>query len=66
MPALFIPIKAMNKPIPAEIAYFKSCGIESMIISRNLNTVINKKIMAATNTPANAVCHGIPIPITTE
>lgn len=37
------PKKAMNKPIPEEIANFKSAGIESMIFSLNLNKVIKIK-----------------------
>ena len=60
------PRKAMNNPIPPEIAYFKSDGIASMIISRSLKIVITIKIKLATNTPAKAVCQGIFIPIQTE
>ena len=65
-PALANPIKAMNKPIPAAMATFKSCGIMLMIVSRILKNVSNKKIMAATKTPAIAVCQGTFIPMTTE
>ena len=65
-PPSFKPRKAINKPIPPEIAYFKSAGIASMIISRNLKIVIKIKIKEATNTPAKAVSQGIPIPKQTE
>ena len=66
MPPSLNPKKAMNKPIPPEIAYFKSAGIASMIISRNLKIVIKIKIKDATKTPANAVSQRIPIPMQTE
>ena len=66
IPPSLRPRKAINRPIPPEIAYFKSAGIASMIISRSLKIVIKIKIKEATNTPANAVSHGIPIPKQTE
>ena len=59
------PIKAMNRPIPAEIAYFKSWGIASTTFSRNFKTVIKINKIEATNTLAKAVCQLICIPITT-
>ena len=48
------------------MAYFKSAGIASIIISRNLKIVIKMKISDATKTPANAVSQRMPIPIQTE
>ena len=60
------PRNAMKRPIPPEIAAFKSLGIASIIFSRNLKIVIMIKMMEATNTPANAVSHGTFIPIQTE
>lgn len=59
------PKNAINKPIPAEIAYFRFAGIASIIFSRNLKMVIKTKINEATNTAAKAVCQLTPIPITT-
>ncbi len=59
------PIKAINKPIPAEIAYFKSCGIASTTFSRNLKTVIKINKIEATKTAAKAVCHLICMPTQT-
>ena len=50
-------MKAMNKPIPAEIAYLMSAGIASIIISRTLKTVSKMKRIDATKTAAKAVCH---------
>ena len=49
------PMKAMNKPIPAEIAYFKSCGIASTTFARSFKTVIKMNKPDATKTAANAV-----------
>jgi hypothetical protein len=60
------PTKAMKSPIPEAIANFKSCGIESMTISRNFKTEINKNRILDMKTPAIAVCQGIPIARTTE
>ena len=59
------PIIAMKKPIPPAIAAFKSAGMALMMVSRILKTVKSQKITPATKTPAKAVCHLIPIPITT-
>ena len=56
------PIKAINKPIPAEIAYLMSLGMASIIISRTLNTVNKMKRIEATKTAAKAVCHLTCIP----
>ena len=60
------PRKAINNPIPPEMANFKSAGIASIISSRNLKIVIKININEATKTPANVVCQGIPIPTETE
>ena len=56
------PMKAINKPIPAEIAYLISLGMASIIISRTLNTVSKMKRIEATKTAAKAVCHFTCIP----
>ena len=55
-------MNAMNKPIPAEIAYFISCGIALTTISRNLKTVIKMNKIDATRTAANAVSQEMCIP----
>ena len=60
------PMKAIKRPIPAEMANFRSDGIASMMISRSLKIVIKTKMIEATKTPAKAVCQLIPIPMTAE
>lgn len=65
IPAFFKPIKAINKPIPELTANFKFVGIA--LITNSLNPVadIIKNIIPDANTPDNAVCHGISIPMQT-
>ena len=48
--------------IPAEMAYFISCGIALTTISRNLKTVIKMNKIEATSTAAKAVSQEICIP----
>ena len=60
------PIKAMNSPIPALMAIFRSRGMASTTFSRNLKAVKIMKRIEATKTPARAVCQGTFIPMTTE
>ena len=55
----------MKRPIPDEMANFKSAGIALMIFSRNLNIVIKIKMIEATKTAANAVSHETCIPTQT-
>ena len=66
MPPPCRPTKEMKIPMPAAIAYFRSCGIASMMISRilKMETTVNR--MEAMKTPAIACCHGIPMARTTE
>ena len=52
----------MNNPIPAEIAYFISCGMALTTNSRNLKTVIKMNKTEATRTAAKAVSQEICIP----
>ena len=66
MPPPCRPTKEMKIPMPAAMAYFKSSGMASMMISRmrNRETMVNK--MEATKTPAMASSQGTPITKTTE
>ena len=64
-PPSCIPKKAMNKPIPEEMANFRSEGIALIIISRNLNIVIKIKMIDATKTAAKAVSHETCMPMQT-
>ena len=65
MPLFCNPKKAINKPIPDDIANFKSAGIELIIFSLSLSKVININKTEATKTLAKAVCHLTCIPIHT-
>ena len=57
MPAFLSPIKAINIPIPAEIAYRKLLGIALNIISRTLKNVININITPSISKIASEFCH---------
>ncbi len=63
--AFFRPIKAINKPIPAETACFMPAGITLMIVSRMRVAVKSRKITPEMKTAPSAVCHGTPMPCTT-
>ena len=54
IPAFTKPMIAMNKPIPAEIAFFKSSGIALTIAVRAPVTVSRMKMIPAINTAARA------------
>ncbi|ACN52627.1 hypothetical protein BVAVS116_B0022 (plasmid) [Borreliella valaisiana VS116] len=66
IPPLTKPIKAIKRPIPTEIEYFKFIGIEIIICSLTLKKDRRIKINPSIKTAANATCQGIFIPITTE
>ena len=66
IPAFFNATSARNKPIPPPIANFNDIGIAFTIASRILNILIAINTRPETNTAANAVCQGTPIPIHTE
>jgi len=65
IPEVLKPINAINRPIPAPAAIFSPWGIALIIVSRIFVKVRIKKIRPDVKTPANAVCHSMPIPITT-
>ena len=65
MPALRSPIIAMNRPIPAATAAYSSFGIASTINWRMPASVRIRNATPERNTAPSAVCHGIPIPLTT-
>lgn len=56
MPAFFKPTKAMNMPIPAEIAKRRFIGMLFKITSRTFRNVIRIKITPSTNIAVIAVC----------
>ena len=62
IPALSRPIRAINSPIPTLIALFNGAGIALIILSRNGDSVIIRKITPLINTIARAFCHEYPIP----
>ena len=61
MPAFFKPIKAINIPIPAEMANRRFFGIHSNILSRILRKVMARKMIPSTSNTANACCQVKPI-----
>ena len=65
IPAPFKPTNVMNKPIPADTAYFNCCGIALIIVSRIPVNDKRIKITPEKNTPVKPVCHGIPYVHTT-
>lgn len=64
-PAFCIPIKAINKPIPAEMACFRFMGMALTISSRTLKAVRSKKMMPSRNTAVSANCQLCPMANTT-
>ena len=64
-PAASSPNRAINKPIPIEIAFFILTGIESTIASRTLNNVNNIKIKPSNKTAVSANSNEYPICNTT-
>ena len=61
IPAFCSPMKEMNRPIPAPMAFFSVTGIASTIFSRRFVTVSNMKIIPSINTAVRANCHEYPI-----
>lgn len=61
MPAFFKPIKAINIPIPAEMANRRFFGIHSNILSRILRKVMARKMIPSTSNTAKACCQVYPI-----
>lgn len=57
MPALLIPMKAMNKPIPGAMALRKDIGNASTIFSRNPVIDMRMKMMPSIRTAVSANCH---------
>ena len=55
-PAFFSPMKAMKKPIPAEIAKRRFFGIQRTICSRMLKAVSRMKMTPSTKTAARPAC----------
>ena len=64
IPAPSRPIRAINNPIPTDIAFFIFVGIESTIASRTLNTVNPININPSKRTAVNANWYEYPIPKT--
>ena len=60
-PAASRPNRAINKPIPTEIAFFILTGIESTIASRTLNNVNKIKIKPSNKTAVSANSNEYPI-----
>ena len=56
MPAFLSPMKAMKKPIPAEMAKRRFFGMQRTICSRMLKTVRRMKMIPSTKTAASAAC----------
>ena len=56
MPEFFRPMKAMKKPMPAEMAKRSVVGMQCTICSRTLKAVSKMKITPSTKTAASAVC----------
>ena len=55
MPAFCRPMKAMNRPIPAEMATLTSWGMESKMILRRPVTVSSTKMMPSNSTSTRAL-----------
>lgn len=62
IPAFFRPIKAINMPIPADIANLRFLGMHSRIISLTLKKVIRMKRIPSTSITANDCSHVNPMP----
>ncbi|MPM75404.1 hypothetical protein SDC9_122397 [bioreactor metagenome] len=61
-----MPIKAINKPIPALMAVLTDFGMALAIASLTLNAVSIMNITPSIKTAVNANCQVCPIPKTTE
>ena len=59
------PMNAINRPIPADTAYFKFIGIELKICSRTLVRDRARKMIPSTNTAASAISQVYPMERTT-
>ena len=55
IPAFCMPMKAMNRPIPAEMATLTACGMASKMILRRPVTVSRTKTMPSTRTRTSAL-----------
>jgi len=64
-PALWNPMKAMNRPTPAATAAYNSNGMAATINCRMPTAVRIRKATPETNTAPKAACQGIPMPLTT-
>ncbi len=62
MPEPCRPIKAIKSPIPAEMAFFKSKGMQFRIASRRLVIVRRMKIRPSRKTAVRANCQEYPMP----
>ncbi len=65
MPALFRPMIARKKPMPAAMASLRLFGMELITHSRNGVTLTMRNSMPDRNTAPSAICHGTPSPCTT-
>ena len=63
MPAPFNPTMVINKPMPAEMPYFKFCGMLFTSVSLNLNSDKITKTMPSTKIAVRATCQGSFTPI---
>ncbi len=56
MSAFFNPIKAMNMPMPTDMAYLKFSGMALSMASRTLMNVISRKTMPSMSIMASDCC----------
>ena len=56
------PMKATNRPMPAEIPFFRFAGIPLMICSRILNSDIMMKMIPSTKTAVRAMVNAFFAP----
>ena len=62
IPAFCMPMKAMNRPIPAEMATLTACGMASKMILRRPVTVSRTKTIPSTRTMTSALAYVSPMP----
>jgi len=65
MPPFSSPIKAMNNPMPAEMAIFIEYGMAARIFSRTPVIERSKNRHPLMKTKPSALCHGMPMPMQT-
>jgi len=63
MPTLCIPMKAMKKPMPAEMPILSALGMVLTTISRTRVSVSRMKIAPSMNTAARAICQVTGAPL---